>query len=127
MFKIHNPASVGVPAAAYSHGIEVIPNARWLYISGQVGMSEGRIGRDIEEQSEMAWRNLLAVLASAGMGITDVVKITAFLTSAANVPGYRIIRDRHQAGHRPASTLLVVSALANPEWLVEVEAIAAKG
>lgn len=100
MFAVHCPPSIGSPAAAYSHGIEVPSNARWLYIPGQVGMSQGRVGRGIEEQAEAAWRNLLAVLASAG--------------------------DRLQAGHRPASTLLVVSAPANPQWLVEVEAVAAK-
>ena len=126
MFKNHDPASIGAPAPSYSHGIEVPPNARLLYIAGQIGMIQGRTGKSIEEQTEMAWRNLTAVLQAAGMGITDLVKITTFLTRAENIAAYRTVRDRFQAGHRPASTLLVVSALANPDWLVEVEAVAAK-
>ena len=126
MFKNHDPASIGAPAPSYSHGIEVSPNARLLYIAGQVGMVQGRIGKGIEEQAEMAWRNLTAVLEAAGMGVTDIVKVTTFLTRAADIAAYRTVRDRFQAGHRPASPLLVISGLANPEWLVEVEAVAGK-
>jgi enamine deaminase RidA (YjgF/YER057c/UK114 family) len=126
MAKVHDPASIGAPSPSFSYGLEVPPNARWLYVSGQVGRAQGRVGHGIEEQAEMTWANILAVLASAGMGMTDVVKATAFLTDTANVAGYRAVRDRIQAGHRPASTLVVISALANPEFLVEVEVTAAK-
>ncbi|HYM31900.1 MAG TPA: RidA family protein [Candidatus Cybelea sp.] len=126
MNKAHHPESIGPATAPYSYGIEVPAGARWLYISGQVGARQGQVGKTIEEQSEIAWRNLLDVLESAGMGIRDVVKVTAFLTDSRFVVPYRSARDRFQAGHKPASTLLIVQALAMPEWLVEVEAIAAK-
>jgi hypothetical protein len=63
-----------------------------------------------------------AVLASAGIGVADVVNVKALLTNAADVAAYRAIR----AGHRAGSTLLVVSALANSQGRIEVEPIAAK-
>ena len=127
MLKTHDPASVGAPNPAYSYGIEVAPSARWLHISGQVGMTEGKIGTGIEEQSEMVWTKLIAVLASANMTVKDLVKVTAYLTRAQDIAAYRAVRDKYLAGNRPASTLVVVTALANPGFVVEVEAVAAKG
>lgn len=127
MFKIHNPSKVNKPSAAYSHGIEVAPQARWLHVSGQIGVAaDGRAGANFEQQAEIAWRNLLAVLESADMSVENLVKVTSFLTSPDNIVAYRAIRDRFQSGHRPASTLVVVAGLASPQWLIEVEATAAK-
>ena len=80
----------------------------------------------IEEQTEVVWQNILAVLADAGMGISDVVKITSFLTRHENFARFAQVRAKFLGSHRPASTLLVISSLARPEFLVEVEAIAAK-
>jgi enamine deaminase RidA (YjgF/YER057c/UK114 family) len=74
---------------------------------------------------ETAFQNVLAILGSAGMGPHDLVKITVFLTRSKDVGIYREVRDRMLAGATPASTLLIISALANPGWLVEVEAVAA--
>ncbi len=127
MNKVHNPATIAAPGGVYSHGIEVPPNARWLYIAGQVGMKpDGSVAASIEEQSEAALQNILAILANAGMALTDVVKINVYLTRAENVAKFRTIRSKYLGSHRPASTLVVIAALANPEFLVEVEAIAAK-
>ena len=72
------------------------------------------------------WQNILAVLAEGGMGVADIVKVTSFLTRAENYPKFAPVRAKYLGSHRPASTLLVVSALARPEFLVEVEAVAAK-
>jgi enamine deaminase RidA (YjgF/YER057c/UK114 family) len=66
------------------------------------------------------------VLADAGMGIGDVVKITSFLTRYDNFQRFAQVRAKYLGSHRPASTLLVISSLARLEFLVEVEAIAAK-
>ena len=124
--KIHNPPSVAA-GSTYSHGIEVPANARWLYVSGQVGSARDGKARDgIEAQSDQAWENLKAVLASAGMSMADVVKITTYLVNEAHIDGYRKGRAKHLADFRPASTLIVVKRLAHPDWLVEVEAVAAK-
>ncbi len=127
MLKIHNPKSVAAPIGTYSHGIETPPNARWLHVAGQIGVRpDGSVPATIEEQTEVVWQNILAVLADAGMGIGDVVKITSFLTRHENFPRFAQVRAKFLGSHRPASTLLVISSLARPEFLVEVEAIAAK-
>jgi 2-iminobutanoate/2-iminopropanoate deaminase len=127
MLKIHNPKSVAAPIGTYSHGIETPPNARWLHVAGQIGVRpDGSVPATIEEQTAVVWQNILAVLADAGMGIGDVVKITSFLTRFENFPKFAQVRAKYLGSHRPASTLLVISSLARPEFLVEVEAIAAK-
>jgi enamine deaminase RidA (YjgF/YER057c/UK114 family) len=127
MLKAHNPRSIAAPIGTYSHGIEVPPNARWLHVAGQVAVRpDGSVPATIVEQTEVVWQNILAVLADAGMGIGDVVKITSFLTRFDNFQTFAQVRARFLGSHRPASTLLVISSLARPEFLVEVEAIAAK-
>ena len=127
MLNVHNPRSIAAPIGTYSHGIEVPPGARWLYVAGQIGVRpDGSVPASIEEQTELVWQNILAVLADAGMGIGDVVKITSFLTRHENFQRFAQVRARFLGSHRPASTLLVISSLARPEFLVEVEAIAAK-
>src|SRR5713226_374029 len=98
--KTHNPGTVFAPTGPFSHGVEV--------------------------QAEQCWRNVKAVLAAAGMGVENLVKCTHFLTRAEDVATYGKVRARQLGEARPASTLLVVSALARPGLLVEVEAVAAK-
>jgi 2-iminobutanoate/2-iminopropanoate deaminase len=124
--KVHNPPAVHT-APTYSHGIEVPPNARWLYISGQVGA--GRDGKPldgIEAQTKQVFENLKAILASAGMSLTDTVKVTSYLINEDLIDGFRKVRAEQMGDHRPASTLVIARRLAQPGWLVEVEAIAAK-
>ncbi len=60
------------------------------------------------------------------MDITDIVKTNIFLTRAIDVPASRPIREEALKGHAAASTLLIISALAHPDLLIEVELIAAK-
>jgi 2-iminobutanoate/2-iminopropanoate deaminase len=126
MLKAYNPETVAPPFSRYSHGIDVPASARWLYVSGQVGVApDGTVRPGAEAQIEQAWRNLLAVLKAAGMGPRDLVKVTTFLTDRAHLQASREIRDRMLQGTEPASTLLIVSGLARAEWLVEIEATAA--
>jgi enamine deaminase RidA (YjgF/YER057c/UK114 family) len=127
MLKSYNPSTVAPPFSRYSHGVEAPANARWLHISGQVGVKpDGRVAEGAEAQMEQAWRNLFALLEAAGMTRRDLIKVTAFLTvDAADVGLFRRVRDRLLEGAAPASTLILVAGLANPEWLVEIEATAA--
>ena len=127
MLKRHNPATVHPPAGKYSHGVEA-SNARFLYVSGQVGAKlDGTTAAGDEAQCDQAWANVKAVLAAAGMGVGDIVKLNAYITRADLIPVYRAARDRALgAGAPPASTLVVVAALANPAWIVEIECVAAK-
>ncbi len=126
MLSKHNPSTIMAAFSSYSLGVEAPPKARWLHISGQVGVApDGGLAQGPEAQMETAFRNLLAILSAAGMGPHDLVKVTVFLTRSEDVGRYRQVRDRMLAGATPASTLLVVAALADPGWLVEIEAIAA--
>jgi 2-iminobutanoate/2-iminopropanoate deaminase len=127
MLKLFNPKATAAPNGVYSHGVLVPANARWLYLSGQTGTRPDRsVPAGVEEQTEVVWQNILAVLAEGGMAVTDIVKITSFLTRAEDYAKFAPVRAKYLGSHRPASTLLVVSALARPEFLVEVEVVAAK-
>jgi enamine deaminase RidA (YjgF/YER057c/UK114 family) len=127
MAKFHNPKTIADPIGSYSNGVEVPPNARWLHVAGQVALRrDGSVPSTIEEQTEVCWRNVLAILESAGMKVTDVVKMTQYLTRLDNFPAYAATRAKFLGGHRPASTGLIISSLIRPEFLVEVEAVAAK-
>jgi 2-iminobutanoate/2-iminopropanoate deaminase len=122
--QAHNPQT---PLANYSHGIEVPPNARWLHISGQVAVDkDGKTPEGFEAQVKLVFENVGAVLASAGMSAKDLVKVTVFILRPEDIPALRAARDGFQGEARPASTMVVVSRLVRPEWLVEIEAIAAQ-
>ena len=126
MLKHHIPKSVAPPFSRYSHGVEATAEARWLHVSGQVGVTpEGKVLDGAEAQIEQAWRNVLSVLEAAGMGPRDLVKVTTFLIDRADLPTARAVRERMLQGAEPASTLLFVAGLASPDWRVEIEAIAA--
>jgi len=127
MAKIHNPQSIAAPIGTYSHGIEVPPNTRLLYVAGQVAVRrDGTVPATIEEQTVVAWENVTAILAAAGMKVSDIVKVNQYLTDATHFPGYAAARSRFLGDHRPASTLVTISALVRPEFFVEVEVVAAK-
>jgi enamine deaminase RidA (YjgF/YER057c/UK114 family) len=125
--KSFSPATVAAPSGPYSHAVEIPASARVLHLAGQVGVApDGSVPPDFESQAAQCWKNIKAILAAAGMGVEDLVKCTHFLTRAQDVPAYGKVRARHLGEARPASTLLVISALARQGLLVEVEAIAAK-
>lgn len=127
MIKFHNPENVAPPFGHYSHAALTEKGARWLHVSGQVGVKpDGSMAQGIDAQCEWAWKNLLGILESSGMGVADVVKTTVYLVNADHVAVFRKARDRVLGEHRPASTLVVVQALASPEWLVEIELQAAR-
>ena len=128
MNQAGNPNNIHAPLGAYSHTIEVPPGARWLVVSGQVGIdTRGRVARDIAAQSERALRNVLACLRAHKMGKQDLVKTTTYITDPRFVTPFRDARRKVFGDDcTPTSTLVVVDALAAPELLVEVEAWAAK-
>ena len=128
MHKRHNPDTV-VEAfgKGYSQAMEIDPNKRWLFTAGQVGVApDGNTMDSIEGQVAQTWANIIALLNEAGMGIDDVVKITGYIVGKENFPAYAAGRKKALGEARPASTAIIVPALAMPEWLVEIEVIAAK-
>ncbi len=125
MLKPHKPDTLHPPFSAYSPGVEARAG-RWLHISGQVGVDKaGKVAAGSEAQMRECWHHIFEILKSAGMGKGNLVKITAYLTDARDVAAFRQVRDGLLDGHEPASTLVIVAALANPAWKVEIEAVAA--
>ena len=127
MPRFFNPAALAAPVSLYSHAAEHRLGGRRLVISGQVGLrADGTVAEGLEAQMEVAFDNLLAVVAEAGMAVTDIVKTTAFVTVPGSVLAYRSVRDRKLQGHAPANTYLEVAGLALPAYLFEIEAEAVK-
>ncbi|MEQ8321962.1 MAG: RidA family protein [Rhodospirillales bacterium] len=127
MYSTHNPPGIAPPSSAYTHGVRADGATSWLHISGQVGThADGSLAGDSAQQMEVCWQRIMAVLADAGMNMGNIVKVTVFLTRPEDVGLYRQIRDRYLNGHLTASTLLIVSGLADPAWTVEIEAVAAR-
>lgn len=125
MLKPHKPDSLHPPFSAYSPGMEATAK-RWLLISGQIGVDKaGKVAAGAEAQMQECWHHIFEILKSAGMTKRNLVKITGYLVDPKDVGAYREVRDRLLDGHQPASTLVVVAQLANPAWLVEIEAVAA--
>ena len=117
-----NPPIVRTPTG-YSHAIVVQGAERRLVISGQVGVAlDGSVPTTGEGQIAQALANLRAVLEANDMGVHNVVKITTFLTDRALLTAYRAARGSVFADHAPASTLLFISGLADPRFMVEIEA-----
>lgn len=122
-----NPGTIPAPNGTYSHGVLLHRPENLLFISGQVALDRaGDIPASFEAQAELVWNNVHAILKDAGMNVGNLVKIMSFLTRASDFSDFARIRARHLGNHRPASTLLVVSALAHPKFLVEVEAVAVR-
>jgi 2-iminobutanoate/2-iminopropanoate deaminase len=128
MLKTNNPKNVAPPAAMYSHSVEVPPNARWLYTAGQVGSRpDGTVPEGFEAQHDQIWQNTLAILADAGMGPENIVRLNVYSTDPEGLKFVKPHREKYlKSGHLPASTWVVVSKLANPQWVVEMETIAAE-
>lgn len=130
MQKQINPATLAAPAGPYSQGILTTGPGQWLHIAGQIGVDQdGVCAQGMTAQAERAWSNLLAVLREAGMGVEHLVKVTTYVTEPSLLGEFAAVRAKYleQAGPgaaRPASTLIIARALARPEWLVEVEAVA---
>ncbi len=120
------PGSIAPPAARYAHGVLSEAPARLLHISGQVAIApDGTIPDDIGAQAAVVWSNIAAILAEAGMAMTDVVAITTYVVVGNELGPVMAARDTACAGHLVASTLVTVPALVRPEWLVEIAVVAA--
>ncbi len=115
------------PVNGYSHAVAFA--GPMIVVSGQVPVNaDGRlVGKDDPAaQIRQVFENLTAALAAAGAGMEQVVKLTVFLTDLADLALFRRIRDEYVSTDKPpASSLVQVSALVNPKFRVEVEALAA--
>jgi enamine deaminase RidA (YjgF/YER057c/UK114 family) len=133
MSAIDHPAAKGLLQNAGFSQVVVASGSRIVHTAGQVSIDEaGKLvgAGDLAEQTAQAMRNVGLALAAAGATYADVVKITTYVVGYK--PEQRSVIGKARApffasGKPPASTLVGVAALALPEWLVEIEAVAIVG
>jgi enamine deaminase RidA (YjgF/YER057c/UK114 family) len=126
--SFHNPPSL-CPTFGWTH-VVASSGARTIHISGQVGIdATGKViaPGDLMRQTDQAFENIRLALASVGATFRDVVNTRLYVVGLKpeHVPIIREVRSRYvDAAHPPASTLVGVTALVGPEWLIEIEATA---
>lgn len=121
------PSSIAPTAANYAHAILSEAPKRLLHTSGVVPIApDGSVPDGVAQQAEVVWANLLAILAEAEMSATDVVSVTTYVVHGEDLAPVMAARDRALGGHRVASTLVTVPALARPEWRMEIALVAAQ-
>ena len=120
------PDDVFPPYRGYVHAMEVSAGSRLLFISGLNGYeSDGKtMPEDFDGQAELIWRHIRTVLASAGMGIENLVSLRTYLADPSYDEPNVLMRQKHLGSHRVASTV-VCCRLLEPKWKLEVEAVAA--
>ena len=122
----HNPPGVFPPYRAYSHAVEVTAGSRLLFISGLNGYEpDGKTMPDsFEGQAERIWAHLQTILTNAGMGLNSLVSLRFYLADPQYDEANVRLRAKHLGSHRPALTV-VCCKLLEPQWKIEVEAVAA--
>lgn len=116
----------GLPESAlYSH---IVRTGNLVFIAGQVAQdADGNVlgGGDFSAQAVQVFENLKRCLAAVGLDLTKLVKLSIYVTDARFRDPLREINRRYVPSDKPVSTLLVVAALARPEYLIEIDAVAA--
>lgn len=122
------PDAIAPPFARYAHGVLADPGSRVIALSGQLGLAaDGTVPGGAEAQAQICFANIDAILAEAGASRGHVLRLNAYVTDRAHMAGYMAARDAWLNGLDvlPASTLMIVSGFTRPEFVVEVEALAA--
>ena len=121
-----DPPTIRAPFARYSHAMEVPAGTRLVFCSGQLGIgADESVPATVGAQAERCFENIRAILAEADLELSDIVRINAYVTRREDMAGYMAVRDRMVGDPPPASTLMVVSGFTRPEFLVEIEVVAA--
>ena len=106
-------------------GLEVQGAGKLLFISGQIPQTAGgEVPDDFEAQAALVWRNVLAQLHAAGLGVDALVKVTTVLASREHAEANREARQHALGVHTPALTV-IITGIFDERWLLEIEAIAA--
>jgi reactive intermediate/imine deaminase len=125
--KHTNPPGLSKPTG-YTHVVEVPGPAKMVFIAGQIALDkDGNVvgAGDMKAQAEQVFKNLEVALAAAGAKFTDVVKMNTYVTDMDKAPAVREVRAKYFGETTPASTLVQVVKLARPEFMLEIEVIAA--
>ena len=106
----------------FSQGVRV---GNTLWVSGQLGIgADGKLGATIEDQTRLAFQNLIRVLETAGGSLADVVELTTYHIAMGDLPRVAAVKGEFISQDFPAWTAIGVTALALPEMLIEVKAVA---
>ena len=128
MVKIEKFCASGVfDPPGYSQGVKVIGAQTILFLAGQVAYdTDGSVAHrgDFAAQTRAVFGSIRALVEAAGGTLANVVKINTYVTDARHRPEFRIVREEFFGPKGPASTMVQVAALAHPDYLIEVEAIA---
>ena len=111
----------------YSQGIKVTGAQTILFLAGQVAYEKDGTAKhkgDFKAQARECFMCIKRLVEAAGGNVTNVVKLNTYILDVANRPAYREARKEVFGDHEPASTMVQISALASPDFLIEVEAIA---
>ena len=120
-----NSPSAPQAAGGYSQAVEVTGAQRLLFISGQIPETvTGIVPLDFSGQARLVWHNVIAQLEAAGLSISNLVKVTTFLSSRDFAMANREVRREVLGSHVPAMTV-VITGIFDGKWLLEIEAIAA--
>ena len=123
-----NPDTISKPFSNYSHVVTAEGAQKLVFCAGQVAADvEGKVlpPDDFQAQTKMVMANLTSALAAGGAKLSDVTKVTIYICNPHDVPKARGILGDYFGGNPPASTLCILRGLANPNFLLEIEAIAA--
>jgi 2-iminobutanoate/2-iminopropanoate deaminase len=126
-FRCDNPPAVAAPDGHFSQCAVIERGTRLLHISGQVARSASGalIGAgDMTLQAEQVFTNLRDILAHYGADFRSAIKVTIFVVDMARVDEVFAVRRRFYGDAMPASTLVGVTSLGDPDWLLEIELIA---
>ena len=127
MRRSFSPGAIRPPFGRYHHAVSLQPPQKLLVVSGQLAVwPDGSVPEDVGEQTAVVLAAIDACLTGAGLGRGDVLRLSAFITEPEYREPYMRARDAWVADPPPASTLLVVKALALPACKVEIEAIAGR-
>ena len=124
--KVIQPQSLSDPRPRYSQGI-LADGGKLLFIAGQTASDKDGnvVGKgDIEAQSHQVFRNLSAVLQEAGGSLDNLVMTTTYITDRKYREGYNRVRTQYYKKEPPTSTLVIVSGLAHPDYLIEIAGVA---
>ena len=120
-----NPTGIAPPAANYEHAVLAEGASRILHTSGIVPVKpDGTVPENISDQAEVIWQNLREILKEASMQITDITLVTTYVVPDQDLSKVMTARDETFALHQAASTLLVVSQLAQKSWKMEIAVVA---
>ncbi len=122
---VKQPEGHAPPRGHYSHGV-IVESSRTLYVAGQVPVDkDGNIVSpgNAEAQTRQVMENIKRVIEEAGGKMEDVAKTTVYVTNLEDRGPIGEMRKEYFPGEPPANTFLVISSLAQPDFLVEIEAV----